>query len=159
MNRALFGSSSSNCAPKPTRRSKYRSPVRAALISAPWRRTSVRASAVAHICRACGARHVAVSRSIERGPSDALEKQCGNASAPLVPLAEALVHLRAVQWPSRLLSRLRLGQQEILGQIDPAQPGERLVRVLSSRGDLAALVEWTEDFSGGRWRLQRVFQE
>jgi len=90
---------------------------------------------------------------------DALEKQCGNASAPLVPLAEALVHLRAVQWPSRLLSRLRLGQQEILGQIDPAQPGERLVRVLSPRGDLAALVEWTEDLSGGRWRLQRVFQE
>ena len=103
---------------------------------------------------ACG------SLAIDRAwTPDALEKQYDNASAPLVPLAEALVHLRAVQWPSRLLSRLRLGQQEILGQIDSAQPGERLVRVLSPRGDLAALVEWTEDLSGGRWRLQRVFQE
>lgn len=90
---------------------------------------------------------------------DSLERQCVNASVSLLPLAEALGHLRAVQWPSRLLSRLRLGQQEILGQIDPAQPGERLVRVLNPHGDLAALAEWTEDLPGGRWRLQRVFQE
>ena len=90
---------------------------------------------------------------------DALERQCANASVPLLSLAEALVHLRAVQWPSRLLSRLRLGQQEILGRIEPAQPGERLVRVLDPGGGLAALAEWTDDLPGGRWRLQRVFQE
>jgi tRNA pseudouridine55 synthase len=103
---------------------------------------------------ACG--NLAIDRA---WTPDALEKQCDNVSVPLMPLAEALVHLRAVQWPSRLLSRLRLGQQEILSQIDPAQPGERLVRVLGPGGDLAALVEWTEDLSGCRWRLQRVFQE
>ena len=90
---------------------------------------------------------------------DQLEKQCVNASVRLLPLAAALVHLRAVQWPSRLLSRLRLGQQEVLSQIGPAQPGERLVRVLNPSGDLAALAEWAEDFPSGRWRLQRVFQE
>jgi tRNA pseudouridine55 synthase len=90
---------------------------------------------------------------------DELEMRCMSASAPLLPLAAALIHLRAVEWPSRLLSRLRLGQQEILAQIGPAQPGERLVRLLNPLGDLAALAEWTDDLSGGRWRLQRVFRE
>lgn len=114
----------------------------------------------------CGAHLQSLRRTVCGGLTidkawtlDALERQCANASVPLLALAEALVHLRAVQWPSRLLSRLRLGQQEILGRIDPAQPGERLVRVLDPSGDLAALAEWTHDLPGGRWRLQRVFQE
>jgi hypothetical protein len=47
----------------------------------------------------------------------------------------------------------------LLTQIGQPQAGERLVRVLDPRGELAALAEWTDDLPGGRWRLLRVFQE
>jgi tRNA pseudouridine55 synthase len=103
---------------------------------------------------ACG--HLTIAQSVTL---DELENRWANASVPLLSLAAAVDHLRAVQWSSRVLSRLRLGQQEILAQIGQAQMGERLVRVLDPRGELAALAEWTEDLPGGRWRLLRVFQE
>jgi hypothetical protein len=88
-----------------------------------------------------------------------LEKNCSTGSIPLLSLAAALAHLRTVQWPSRVLSRLRLGQQELLGQIGQPQAGERLICVLDQRGQLAALAEWVEDVPRGRWRLLRVFHE
>jgi len=88
-----------------------------------------------------------------------LERRCATAPAPLLSLATALGHLHAVQWPSRLISRLRLGQQDLLAQIGQPHAGERLARVLDPHGELAALAEWTEDLAGGRWRLLRVFQE
>ena len=103
---------------------------------------------------ACGALTIAQAVTL-----DELEKLCAAASLPLFSLAEALAHLRAVQWPSRVLSRLRLGQQELLGQIGPPQAGERLVRVIDQRGQLVALAEWLEDVPRGRWRLLRVFHE
>jgi tRNA pseudouridine55 synthase len=88
---------------------------------------------------------------------DLLAERCAAVGAPLVSLREALVHLPAVTWQSRSLSRLRLGQQELLAQI--AKPGdfESLVGILDPRGELAALAKWSEELSGGRWRLHRVF--
>ncbi|HEX7229769.1 MAG TPA: tRNA pseudouridine(55) synthase TruB [Candidatus Binatia bacterium] len=76
---------------------------------------------------------------------------------PLVALENALSHLRALVWPSRLVSRLRLGQQEVLGQIGPHQACEEFVAILEPRGELAALAKWVDDIPGGRWRLFRVF--
>jgi tRNA pseudouridine55 synthase len=78
---------------------------------------------------------------------------------PLVSLRSALAHLRAVTWQSRMIARLRLGQQELLGHIGARQNGEGYVGILNPRGDLAALARWIEDIPGGRWRLSRVFRE
>ncbi|HUF42704.1 MAG TPA: tRNA pseudouridine(55) synthase TruB [Verrucomicrobiae bacterium] len=103
---------------------------------------------------ACGALTIEQAVTLEE-----LEKRCEKPSGLMLSLAAALAHLRAVRWPSRTLARLRLGQQELLGQIGDAQPGERLIRVLDQRGQLAALAEWTDQPPRGRWRLLRVFQE
>ena len=80
------------------------------------------------------------------------------AEMPLLSLETALNHLRAVVWQSRLVSRLRLGQQEVLGQIGPRQGCEEFVAILEPRGELAALAKWADDIPGGRWRLFRVFR-
>lgn len=88
---------------------------------------------------------------------DELESRCAAGGAPLLSLRDALFHVPAVTWQSRLLSRLRLGQQELLGQIGKPQSCESLVGILDPRGELAALAKWTEDLPGGRWRLYRVF--
>ena len=76
----------------------------------------------------------------------------------LLSLEKALDHLRAVTWENQLLSRLRLGQQEILRYLDKPFEGEKLARILDPRGGLVALVEWVDDVPQGRWRLIRVFQ-
>src|ERR1051325_3909832 len=80
------------------------------------------------------------------------------AEIPLVALETDLNHLRAVVWHSRLVARLRLGQQEVLGQIGPRQACEEFVAILEPRGELAALAKWVDDIPGGRWRLFRVFR-
>ena len=80
------------------------------------------------------------------------------AEMPLLSLETALSHLRAVVWQSRLVSRLRLGQQEVLGQIGARQACEDFVAILEPRGELAALAKWVDDIPGGRWRLFRVFR-
>jgi tRNA pseudouridine55 synthase len=86
------------------------------------------------------------------------EGQCASGAVPLVSLRDALLHLPTVTWQSRLLSRLRLGQQELLAQISPPRACDNLVGILDPRGELAALAKWTEDSPQGRWRLYRVFQ-
>lgn len=88
-----------------------------------------------------------------------LERRCAQGDIPFTPLAAALNHLRAVRWPSRLLSRLRLGQQEVLVQLGSPRDGERLVMLLDPRGQLAALAEWTSAPGAGHWQLFRVFRE
>ena len=50
-------------------------------------------------------------------------------------------HLRALTWRDPWLSRLRLGQQEVLRQIGEPLPGEKLIRIQDSRGDLVALAD------------------
>jgi tRNA pseudouridine55 synthase len=89
---------------------------------------------------------------------DELKDRSTTGAVPLVSLASALSHLRSVTWQSRLVSRLRLGQQEVLGQIGKRQNGESFVSILEPRGELAALAQWVDDIPGGRWRLFRVFR-
>jgi tRNA pseudouridine55 synthase len=88
-----------------------------------------------------------------------LEHLDSGVKAPLLALEKALEYLRGITWDNRLVSRLRLGQQEILTQLGKPMDGEKLARILDPRGDLVALVEWLEDIPPGRWRLIRVFQE
>lgn len=103
---------------------------------------------------ACDRLHVDQAISV-----DDLKKRSAAGAIPLVSLATALSHLRAVTWQSRLVSRLRLGQQEVLGQIGKRQNGERFISILEPRGELAALIQWVNDIPGGRWRLFRVFRD
>lgn len=88
---------------------------------------------------------------------DELERLIEKEKIPLLPLSSALGHLRAVTWQSGWLSRVRMGQQEILNQLGKPLVGERLMRILDPRGELVALAEWSENIPGGLWRLARVF--
>ena len=103
---------------------------------------------------ACG--HLTVEQAIT---TDELEGLVSKARVPLMTLPSALSHLRAVTWQNQWLSRLRLGQQEILGQIGKPLEGERLMRIQDPRGELVALIQWNEELPGGGWRLFRVFQD
>jgi tRNA pseudouridine55 synthase len=105
--------------------------------------------------RRVGCDHLDVAQAIH------VEDLVGVGSAaemPLVALETALNHLRAVIWQSRVVARLRLGQQEVLGQIGPRQACEEFVAILEPRRELAALAKWVDDIPGGRWRLFRVFR-
>jgi len=86
-----------------------------------------------------------------------LEITLAGCAVPLVPLAKALSHLPAVTWDSRSVARLRQGQQEVLSQLRLRSSGPSILSILDQAGELVALVEWTEDLPGGRWRLYRVF--
>jgi tRNA pseudouridine55 synthase len=105
--------------------------------------------------RRIGCAHLDVARAIR---VEDLVKIGSPTEIPLVSLETAVNHLRAVVWQSRLVSRLRLGQQEVLGQIGPRQGCEEFVAILEPRAELAALAKWVDDVSGGRWRLFRVFR-
>jgi tRNA pseudouridine55 synthase len=102
---------------------------------------------------ACG--HLTVDRAVTL---DELERLGSGMKARLLSLERALDHLRAITWETQRLSRLRLGQQEILGHLDKPVGGEKLARILDPRGGLVALVEWIEDIPPGRWRLIRIFK-
>ncbi|HXV49045.1 MAG TPA: tRNA pseudouridine(55) synthase TruB [Candidatus Binatia bacterium] len=100
--------------------------------------------------------HLAVEQAVT--PDELAERWMGGA-ATLMSLRAALSHLPAVAWQSRLISRLRLGQQDVLTQLGRPREGEKLLGILDPRGALSALAEWTEDVAVGRWRLVRVFNE
>jgi hypothetical protein len=70
-------------------------------------------------------------------------------------LAAALGHIPSVTWDYRWIARLRMGQQEVLGQLSKPFAGEILSRILDNRGNLVALAEWSD----AGWRLARVFRE
>ena len=101
---------------------------------------------------ACG--HLTVDRAVTL---DALERL--GASAPLLSLETALEPLRAMTWENQRLSRLRLGQQEILRHMDKPVGEEKLARIVDPSGRLVALIEWIDDAPQGRWRLVRIFRE
>lgn len=103
---------------------------------------------------ACG--HLTLDHAVTL---EELERLAGKKEIPLVPLPSALSHLRRIAWQSGWLSRVRLGQQEILNQIGKPLAGERLVCILDPRGELVALAQWSEDIPGGLWRLARVFRD
>ena len=102
---------------------------------------------------ACG--HLTLDNAVTL---DELERLVEKEKIPLLSLSSAIGHLRGVTWQSGWLSRVRLGQQEILNQIGKPLTGERLVRILDRRGELVALAKWSEDIPGGLWRLVRVFR-
>ena len=87
---------------------------------------------------------------------DQLERARSTPAGALVSLAAALSHLPAVTWDNRWIARLRLGQQEILGQLGKPRAEEKLAPILNRQGNLVALAEWTDEFG---WRLARVFRE
>ena len=101
---------------------------------------------------ACG--HLTVEQATTM---DAMERLDAKEKVPLIALCSALSHLRAVTWPNQSLSRLRLGQQEILRQIGNPLAGEELVCIQDVRGELAALARWSNEIPVGGWRLFRVF--
>jgi tRNA pseudouridine55 synthase len=102
---------------------------------------------------ACGPLRVEQAITLE-----ALEQTRSVEKIPLLALSSALGHLPAIKWDSRLLQRLRMGQQEILQQIGRPAGGENLLRILDSRGALTALARWSHEGSAGRWRLLRTFR-
>jgi tRNA pseudouridine55 synthase len=100
--------------------------------------------------------HLAVEQAIDL---ETLKARAATQRLPFLSLSAALAQLRAVSWQSPLVARLRLGQQAVLGQIGKRLGDEEFVRILDSRGGLAALAKWNDDIPGGRWRLSRVFHE
>jgi tRNA pseudouridine55 synthase len=100
--------------------------------------------------------HLAVDQAIDL---ETLKARAATQRLPFLSLSAALAQLRAVSWQSPLVARLRLGQQAVLGQIGKRLGDEEFVRILDSRGGLAALAKWNDDIPGGRWRLSRVFHE
>ncbi|MEE9123259.1 MAG: hypothetical protein V3U14_02020, partial [candidate division NC10 bacterium] len=62
-----------------------------------------------------------------------------------------------VSLESRLLSSLRMGQQDVLAEMGPPKDGETMVRLSDRAGNLVALAQWVDGEGGGRWRLFRVF--
>lgn len=101
---------------------------------------------------ACG--HLSVEQATTM---DTMERLDAREKVPLLGLGSALSHLRAITWQEHPLSRLRLGQQEILEQLGQPLAGEELVRIQDPRGELAALARWNKDIPGAGWRLFRVF--
>jgi tRNA pseudouridine55 synthase len=102
---------------------------------------------------ACG--HLTLDRAVSLSEIEDLQSKN---SLPLISLNQAVGHLRRISWEIRWLSRLRMGQQEVLGQLGKPQQGETMVRIVDIRDNLIALAEWNEDATGGRWRLVRVFR-
>ena len=100
---------------------------------------------------ACGHLHVDQSLTL-----DELER-LNSREVRLLALEKVLEPLHAIVWDNRLVSRLRLGQQEVLRALAEPVGGKRLARILDSRGTLVGLAEWIEEIPRGRWRLIRVF--
>lgn len=99
---------------------------------------------------ACG--HLTVEKAITVAE---LERAKSTPREALLSMASALSHLPAVTWDNRWIARLRMGQQELLGQLGKPPPGEKLACILDGQGMLAALAEW----GGVGWRLVRIFRE
>jgi tRNA pseudouridine55 synthase len=99
---------------------------------------------------ACG--HLSVDKAMTLAE---LEHAKSTPREALLPMASALSHLPAVTWDHRWIARLRMGQQELLGQLGKPLSGEKLVCILDGRGNLAALAEWGD----AGWRLARIFRE
>jgi tRNA pseudouridine55 synthase len=96
----------------------------------------------------CG--HLTIDRAVTL---ESLHGVCSFAADSFLSLASALGHLSSATWDHRWIARLRLGQQELLSQLGDPRAGENLSRILDHQGHLVALAEW----SGGAWRLARVF--
>jgi tRNA pseudouridine55 synthase len=76
---------------------------------------------------------------------------------PILTLNQALSSVRSVCLDDASLSRLTMGQQNVLSELAEPGEGEKLVRLVDSSENLIALAEWIDDSGVGRWRLIRVF--
>jgi tRNA pseudouridine55 synthase len=112
----------------------------------------------------CGA-HLQSLRRLSCGPLSVekavplaeIETQKDNGTIPLLSLNQALEHLREFRVDDYLVSRLRMGQQEVLASLGKPQLGEKVIRLVDSKEKLVALAHWVDGTMGGRWRLFRVF--
>jgi tRNA pseudouridine55 synthase len=98
--------------------------------------------------------HLSVEQAVT---IEQLEAAFDRSDVPLITLAKAVEYLPAVTWDGRSIARLRQGQQEVLSQLRFPTKDTTLMSILDHAGALIALVQWTEDLPGGRWRLYRVF--
>jgi tRNA pseudouridine55 synthase len=103
---------------------------------------------------ACG--HLRVEQAVTL---QELERSIGRKESALISLNSALAHLRGIVWEHRWLARLRLGKQDLLHEVGGPLEPEELVRVVDAQGVLVALIRWSDDIPGGRWRLLRIFKE
>jgi tRNA pseudouridine55 synthase len=86
--------------------------------------------------------------TLEAAPGDAL---------PVVPVRAALSHLRALVIPTHAGAALRRGQQHVLGTLPPAADPSEVAMVVTSGGDLVAIVQG--DAPRGAWRVARVLAD
>lgn len=92
--------------------------------------------------------------SVERAlPLSAVTELGDREKIPLISLSQALEFLREFRVENHLLSKLKMGQQEVLRGMPAPQEGETMMRLVDSQGVLVALARWAD----GRWRLFRVF--
>ena len=99
---------------------------------------------------ACGRLSVDQAATLE-----ATESARSPSESAFFSLTAVLDHLPSVKWDHRWIARLRMGQQEVLGQLDKPAARDTLLQILDSRGNLVALTEWRD----AHWRLARVFRE
>jgi len=107
----------------------------------------------------CGAHLLSLRRtafgpfSIHQGiPLSCLDNTEKRKILPLLPLAQALLHYRALTISLPAVEQLRRGQQEILHTLPAAEAVHETVRLLTPEGELVAMAAWQSD----RWRLVRV---
>ncbi len=86
---------------------------------------------------------------------DALRELPDAAAVPLVPLNQALGHLRGAVVDRAAADGLRRGLQGALAGIGLPDPGETTRRVVDEDGALVALIDW--EAMVRRWRILRVF--
>jgi tRNA pseudouridine55 synthase len=103
---------------------------------------------------ACG--HLTIEQAVSL---EELERFGPRGEGVLLSLNRALAPLRGIVWEHRWIARLRLGQQDVLGEIGKPVEREELMRIVDARGDLVALIRWNEEIPGGGWRLVRIFKE
>ncbi|MFQ5849679.1 MAG: tRNA pseudouridine(55) synthase TruB [Candidatus Binatia bacterium] len=100
----------------------------------------------------CG--HFTVDQAVSLEELNSLRDE---GKVPLIPLNQALGHIRQVSLKPCLVSRLRMGQQEVLFEIGLPKERESMLRLSDWAGNLVALVHWVQGERRGGWRLFRVF--
>jgi len=102
---------------------------------------------------ACG--HLRVSDALS---VDALETLHARKTSFMLSLNRALAHVPAVSWPSSWVSRLRLGQQQVLAQLGLPSSTDKMLRIEDGRGELVALLKRDESTPARGWCVARVFR-
>jgi tRNA pseudouridine55 synthase len=79
------------------------------------------------------------------------------AELPVVPVRAALSRLRELVVPSHAGAMLRHGQQDVLAALPPPQSAAEAAKVVTSAGDLVAIVH--ADGPRGAWRVARILAD